>query len=299
MVGKLNKKEVFETVRRALAEDIGVGDITTAAVFPDPKTVHAEIIAKEPGVLAGIAVSMAAFKLLDPKIKFMPLVSDGKVFEPNTVIACIEGNVQSILSAERVALNFLSRLSGIATLTTQFVNKIRPYKTKIMDTRKTTPGLRLLEKYAVTAGGGYNHRLGLYDQILIKDNHLIAVRSLRQNTGGQVWPIVHNVIKNAAENGIKTEIEVSNLDEFKQALKCQPDIIMLDNMKLKEIKKAVKFRDSLSTINYRLLTKLEVSGGVSLNNVRKIAATGIDIISAGALTHSSKPIDFSLDVMPV
>lgn len=251
--------------------------------------VKGEIIAKEPGVLAGIFVSMAAFKLLDPKIKFMPLIRDGKTFRANAVISRVEGDVRSILSAERVALNFLSRLSGIATLTSQFVAKIRPYKAKILDTRKTTPGLRSLEKYAVAAGGGHNHRSGLYDQILIKDNHLKAAC--------YDWARIHSALKAGEKRRVVTEVEVANIREFKEALKCRPDIIMLDNMSLKEIKKAVKLRDSLSAIGHRPSTKLEVSGGVSLNNIRTIAATRVDMISVGALTHSFKPIDFSMEII--
>ena len=227
---------------------------------------------------------MAAFKLLDPKIKFMPLVSDGKSFKTNAVIARVEGNVQSILSAERAALNFLSRLSGIATLTSKFVNKIKPYKVKIMDTRKTTPGLRLLEKYAVAAGGGCNHRLGLHDQILIKDNHLKAI--------DYDWAALCHTIRKYKKRRVNTEIEVSDLKELNEALKLTPDIIMLDNMGIKEMKAAVKSLRSL-----RSNIKLEASGGVSLKNVRKIAATGVDMISVGGLTHSSNPIDFSLEII--
>lgn len=226
---------------------------------------------------------MAAFKLLDPKIKFMPLVLDGRAFGPDAAIACLEGNVQSILSAERTALNFLSHLSGIATLTSKFVTKIKPYKTKIMDTRKTTPGLRILEKYAVAAGGGCNHRLGLYDQILVKDNHLKAA--------DYDWMAIHNAIRRYKKKGIETELEVANLNELKEAIKLDPCIIMLDNMGVKEIKAAVKFLRSL-----RSEIKLEASGGIGLNNVRKIAATGVDMISIGALTHSAPPVDFSLEI---
>lgn len=224
---------------------------------------------------------MSAFKLLDSKIKVMPLVLDGRTFKAEEVIAYIEGDAQAILTAERVALNFLSHLSGIASLTAKFVKAVKPCRTKIMDTRKTTPGLRPLEKYAVRVGGGYNHRMSLYDQILIKDNHLKIVDSR--------WSIVHRIIENAKRKKIKTEIEVTNLKEFKSAIRIKPDIIMLDNMSLREIKAAVKFRNSLST-------KLEASGGVNLNNVKKIASTGADIISIGALTNSAKPIDFSLEI---
>ncbi len=222
--------------------------------------------------------------MLDPKVKFMPLVSDGKAFAAGAVIACIEGNVQTLLRAERVALNFLSRLSGIATLTSQFTDRVKPYKTRIMDTRKTTPGLRALEKYAVTAGGGYNHRSGLYDQLLIKDNHL--------KSADYDWAAACRAIRRYKKKGVKTELEVADLSEFKEAVKLVPDIIMLDNMSIKEIKAAVKLLRSL-----RSDIRLEVSGGVSLNNVRKIAATGVDMVSIGAITHSAKPIDFSLEII--
>ncbi|MFH1779149.1 MAG: carboxylating nicotinate-nucleotide diphosphorylase [Candidatus Omnitrophota bacterium] len=285
----LNKRGISETVRHVLDEDIGGGDITSQAIIPKRVKVQAKIFAREPGVLAGIAVSMAAFQLLDSKIKFMPLVLDGRTFKANEVIAYTEGDARAILSAERVALNFLSRLSGIATLTAKFVTAIRPYRTKIMDTRKTTPGLRILEKYAVGIGGGYNHRMGLYDQILIKDNHLKVV--------SYKWPIVHSAVARAKRKRIKTEIEVTNLREFKSAIKTKPDIIMLDNMSVREIKEAVKLRNSLRTTNRALKTQLEASGGVDLKNVKKIASAGVDMISIGALTHSARPIDFSLEIV--
>lgn len=231
---------------------------------------------------------MTAFKLLDSKVKFMLFVLDGRAFKANDVIAYIEGNVQAILSAERIALNFLSHLSGIASLTTKFVKAIKPYKTKIMDTRKTTPGLRALEKYAVRVGGGYNHRMGLYDQFLIKDNHLKAVN--------ERWPMVYNAISKAKRMGLTTEIEVTTLKEFKEAIKPKPDIIMLDNMGVGQIKKVVKLRNSWCAKDRALKTKLEVSGGMNLNNVKKFASTGVEMISVGALTHSANPIDFSLEI---
>lgn len=285
----MNKKEVFEIACRALIEDIGKADITTKTLFKGPRKIQAAIIAKEQGVLCGIFLSMAAFKLLDKKVKFMPLSKDGVNFEKNTTIAFIEGNAQTILTAERVALNFLSHLSGIATLTSRFVGRIKPYEIKIMDTRKTTPGLRAIEKYAVRVGGGHNHRMGLYDQILIKDNHLKAT--------GYDWARIHSVVKDSKKKGIITEIEAANMREVKEALKCQPDTIMLDNMNIGDIKTAVKLRNLLTTHNSRLITKLEVSGGVNLNSIRKFASTGADTISVGSLTHSAKPIDFSLDVI--
>lgn len=288
-IRNLDRDNILRIVKCALDEDIGRGDITTRALIPKRKKVQARIIAKEEGLLAGITVSMAAFKLLDSKIKFMPLILDGKSFKADEAVAYLEGDAQAILSAERVALNFLSCLCGIAFLTAKFVKAVKPYKTKIMDTRKTTPGLRALQKYAVSAGGGFNHRMGLYDQILIKDNHLKVVDGR--------WAMVDSAIKEAKKKRMKAEIEVTNLKEFEEAIKLKPDIIMLDNMSLKEIKVAVKIRNLLPlAISHRPSTKLEVSGGVNLKNVKKIASTGVDMISVGALTHSAKPIDFSLEV---
>ena len=218
------------------------------------------------------------------KIKFMPLSMDGEWIRPEQQIAHIEGDAKAILVAERTALNFLSRLSGISTFTAQFVEAAKPYKTKIMDTRKTTPGLRLLEKYAVKAGGGTNHRIGLHDQVLIKDNHLAAL--------DYDWDAVERAIKSSQKKKVKVEIEVQDLKQFNEALKFNPDIIMLDNMTLKEIKSAVSMRDGG---HYGL--QLEVSGGINLKNVKRIASTGVDMISIGALTHSVKALDFSMEIV--
>ena len=176
-IRELADKDVLEMIRRALDEDVGAGDITTNALFPKPKTIQAVIISGCEGVLCGITIAMAAFVMRNSKIKFMPLAMDGERIRPEQQIAYIEGDAKAVLSAERTALNFLSRLSGISTLTAEFMEEIRPYKAKIMDTRKTTPGLRLLEKYAVKIGGGCNHRMGLWDQVLIKDNHINVLRS--------------------------------------------------------------------------------------------------------------------------
>lgn len=220
----------------------------------------------------------------DSKIKFMPLVADGEWVEPEKQIAYIEGGPNTILTTERTALNFLSRLSGISTLTAQFVEAVKPHNVKIMDTRKTTPGLRTLEKYAVEVGGGANHRLGLHDQILIKDNHLAAL--------GYDWEAVGRTIETSRGKKIKAEVEVQDIDQFKHVIGFNPDIIMLDNMNLKEIKAAVALRNKG---HYEL--QLDVSGGVSLKNVKRIAATGVDMISIGALTHSARAIDFSLEIV--
>lgn len=235
-------------------------------------------------MLAGVSIAMAAFVMRDSKVKFMPLVADGEWVEPEKQIAYIEGNSNAILTAERTALNFLGHLSGIATLTAQFVEAVKPHKVKIMDTRKTTPGLRILEKYAVGAGGGTNHRMGLHDQILIKDNHLAAL--------GYNWETVALAIEASRGKKIKVEVEVQDLDQFKNVIGLNPDIIMLDNMSLKEIKAAVALRDE-----GRYGLQLEVSGGVSLKNANRIASTGIEMISIGALTHSAKAIDFSLEIV--
>ena len=271
-------------IRRALDEDVGAGDITTNALFPKPKTIQAVIISGCEGVLCGITIAMAAFVMRNSKIKFMPLAMDGERIRPEQQIAYIEGDAKAVLSAERTALNFLSRLSGISTLTAEFMEEIRPYKAKIMDTRKTTPGLRLLEKYAVKAGGGTNHRIGLHDQVLIKDNHLAAL--------GYDWDAVARVMGSSRRRKVKVEIEVQDLRQFKEAIRLNPDIIMLDNMGLKDIKTAVAMRDDG---HYEL--KLEVSGGVSLKNVKKAASTGVDMISIGALTHSASAVDFSLEIV--
>ncbi len=222
------------------------------------------------------------FKTVDKDVKFEAAVKEGKEVKFGKIIAKISGKASSILTAERVGLNLLSMLSGIATKTREYVDAIEPYKAKLTDTRKTIPGLRDLQKYAVRIGGGYNHRMGLDEMILIKDNHI------KVTSGYTKLPSV--------PKGFKIEIEVENLEEFNHALKFKPDFIMLDNMKIEDIKKAVKIRNNMVFNSHHPPTKLEVSGGVTLDNVRKIAATGIDIISIGALTHSVKSVDMSLEI---
>lgn len=264
-----------QIIQQALKEDIGKGDITTDMLISPDLKIEAVIIAKEKGVIAGLAVAKEVFKAVDKKIIFKPNTKDAKMVFPSQAVAYIKGRARSILSAERTALNFLSHLSGIATLTGKFSDKVRPYKVKIFDTRKTLPGLRQLQKYAVRSGGGFNHRFSLDDMVLIKDNHIKAMQ------GCLSLPKV--------SKGCKIEIEVNNLKEFKDALKIKPDIIMLDNMKLDDIKKAVKLKKGKKPI-------LEVSGGINLKNVSAIARTGIDRISVGALTHSAPALDFSLEI---
>jgi nicotinate-nucleotide pyrophosphorylase (carboxylating) len=278
----LNQEKLDYIVRHALIEDIGRGDITTQLTIPKDKKIEAEIKVKENCIICGMQVAEKVFKAIDHTVKFKALVKDGRAIKSGKTIARISGKATSILSSERVALNLLSMLSGIATTTREYVEQIEPYKTKITDTRKTLPGLRELQKYAVRVGGGHNHRMGLDEMILIKDNHI------KVTEGYEKLPSI--------PKGFKIEIEVQNLDEFKHALYFKPDVIMLDNMELEDIKEAVKIRNNTEFKSHHLPTKLEASGGVDFDSVKKIAATGVDIISIGALTHSVKAIDMSLEV---
>ncbi|MEO0100988.1 MAG: carboxylating nicotinate-nucleotide diphosphorylase [candidate division WOR-3 bacterium] len=275
-----SKPEIRKLIRKALEEDIGRGDWTSEYLLKGEERCRAVIRAKEGGVLAGIEVCQLVFKSLDKGIVFEPKKRDGEEFKKGEVLAVIEGKAKAILSAERVALNFLQRMCGIATLTRKFVEKTRGTKAKIMDTRKTTPLLRILEKYAVKVGGGKNHRFGLFDMILIKDNHLKLVKGIEEALAR---------VERRNKKGLPVEIEVKNLKEFLIAQKVGAELIMLDNMSLKEIREAVKRK--------RPGVKLEVSGGVNLKNVRAIAKTGVDYISVGSLTHSVKAIDISLDIL--
>ena len=279
---KLDPEKLDYIVRHALIEDIGRGDITTQLTIPKDKKIDADVLVKENCVVCGLAVAEKVFKAIDPTVKFKPLVKEGSEIKPGKIIAQVAGQAASILSSERVALNLLSMLSGIATKTREYVEQIEPYKTKITDTRKTLPGLRELQKYAVRVGGGHNHRMGLDEMILMKDNHI------KITEGYEKLPSV--------PKGFKIEIEVQNLDEFKHALHFKPDVIMLDNMSLEDIKETVKIRDNTEFKSHHPPTMLEASGGVDFDSVKKIAATGVDIISIGALTHSVKAVDMSLEV---
>ena len=269
-------KEIKEIIRQALKEDIGKKDITTELIIPKNKIVNAILLAKENCVVCGLGIAGFVFKTQDARIKIKPQVKDGAAVKKEKVLARISGRAASILTAERVALNFLTLLSGIATKTKEFVEAVKPYKAKIMDTRKTIPGLRYLQKYAVRTGGGYNHRMKLDEMVLVKDNHLKVIQNYRN------LPIF--------TYSYRVELEVKDLQEFKQALRLKPDIIMLDNMKLRDIKKAIILRKAI-------MPKIEVSGNVNLNNIREIAKTGVDSISVGALTHSVKAIDISLEIL--
>jgi nicotinate-nucleotide pyrophosphorylase (carboxylating) len=280
---EINPEKLETVVRHALIEDIGRGDITTQLTIPKDKTIKAKIVAKEDFLLCGSIVAEKVFKSVDPSVKFEQKVKEGRRVKNKKTIAVIHGKASSILTAERVALNLLSLLSGIATKTRRFVEEIEPCKTKITDTRKTMPGLRDLQKYAVRIGGGHNHRIRLDEMILIKDNHI------KVTDGYSKLPSV--------PKGYKIEIEVQNLEEFKHALYFKPDIIMLDNMEIRDIKEAVKIRNNTEFKSHHLPTKLEASGGMDFNNIKDYAETGVDIISIGELTDSVKSVDISLEVV--
>ena len=287
----LDKKTIKKIIKSALTEDIGPGDITTSSVVALGSAARAVIIAKEDGVLCGIDITKEVFKFLNYRIKFKAYKRDRDSFRRGEHIAAIYGNARSIVTAERVALNFLSHLSGIAKYTKKFTEKIKGFKTKILDTRKTTPGLRPLEKYAVRVGGGKNHRMGLWDWILIKDNHLRASGIIKGNT------IDENKLKHFIESSKKKtkhvlEIEVENLNQFKKIVKYRPHIIMLDNFSTRSLKKAVKWRNK-----YFPSVKLEASGNVTLSRIRKIASSGVDFVSAGTITHSPHSTDISLEII--
>jgi nicotinate-nucleotide pyrophosphorylase (carboxylating) len=266
-------------VLAALAEDLGAGDVTTEATIPEDAVGTAELLLKEPGVVCGLRAAESTFRALDPDIRFEALASDGElVGEPPAVVARISGSERAILTGERVALNFLGRLSGIATLTRRYADAVEGTGTAILDTRKTTPGLRALEKHAVASGGGRNHRFGLDDAVLVKDNHIRAAGSVSRAV---------ELVRAASE--LPVEVECETLDQVAEALGLGVDAILLDNMHLDELREAV----SLTARRARL----EASGGVSLDTVRAIAETGVDEISVGALTHSARSLDVSLELI--
>ena len=267
-------------IEQALKEDVGPGDVTTRAVIPPGVRGKGAILVKAHGVICGLQVAAEVFRAVDERISFRPRVREGEPVQPGDVVAEVEGPLRGILTAERTALNFLARLSGIATLTARFVDAVAPYRAVILDTRKTTPGWRVLEKYAVRCGGGRNHRMGLYDMVLIKDNHIAAC--------GSISEAVRRV--RAAGVGVPVEVEVKNLDELREALKLGVDRILLDNFSVEDIAEAVKIAEGR--------VPLEASGGVTLDNVAAIAATGVDYISVGALTHSAPALDLSLELPP-
>ena len=264
-------------VETALYEDIGSGDITTLATIAPDIISQAELVAKEDFVLAGIDVAAEVFKTVDPSISFECLIADGESVAKGDVLAWLKGSASSLLQGERVALNLLQRMSGIATLTSCFVKEVEETDAVVVDTRKTMPGLRVLDKYSVRAGGGTNHRTSLYDGVLIKENHIAAA-------GGITVAIERARIR--APHTMKIEVETTNMDEVTEALAAGADIILLDNMTLDQLREAVQLIDGRA--------KAEASGGVNLETVREIAETGVDLISVGALTHSAKAVDISM-----
>lgn len=269
--------DIQEIIRRALEEDLGPGDITTEATVAGDRLGTAEFLAKEDFVLAGLEIARETFFQVDPEVRFSAHAKDGDLKKKGDVFARLEGPARSLLQGERVALNFLQRLSGIATQTRRFVETLQGTSAEVVDTRKTTPGLRVLEKYAVRVGGGRNHRFNLADGILIKENHILAA--------GGISTAVSSARK-AAPHTHKVEIETQTLAEVREALEAGADIILLDNMSLEMVREAVK------EINGRVL--VEVSGGVTLETVRALAEAEVDFISVGALTHSSRAVDISL-----
>lgn len=277
--------QIEEIVDRALAEDLGGGDVTTEALISEDRQGKASIVVKQEGILAGADVARKVFQAVDPELRVDVLIEDGAQVKPGSVIARVQGRAASILKAERVALNFLQMLSGIASETNRYVKAVEGSPVRIMDTRKTTPGLRVLEKYAVKLGGGKNHRMNLADGILIKDNHIAELRS-----GGLSLKEILDRARANAPRRLKVEIEVRTVPEAREAAEAGADIIMLDNMSLKDMRLAVK------SIQGRTL--IEASGGITLDRVRAVAETGVDFISVGALTHSAKALDISLEFEP-
>ncbi len=269
----------------ALAEDLGYGDVTSEALIPPELQGKAVILAKARGILAGGEVVREVFLRVDPSLEVELLIKDGAKLRPGDIIATISGRVISILKAERVAINFLQRLSGIASQTARYIARTHGLAAKVTDTRKTTPGLRLLEKYAVRMGGGQNHRMHLGDGVLIKDNHLVALRAL----GMSLKDIIARA-KQSAPPGLKVEVEVTTVQEALEATEAGADIVLLDNMSADEMRRI------MSLIGGKV--KTEASGGINLGNVRAAAMTGVDIVSIGALTHSPKALDISLELEP-
>jgi nicotinate-nucleotide pyrophosphorylase (carboxylating) len=274
----LNFLVIDKIIKDALVEDMPYGDVTTQLLIPQESISSAVFLSKENGILCGIDVAKRVFEILDSNIKFEKLKTDGDYIQKGDVLAKIQGNTRAILMGERLALNLLQRMSGIATFTNMLAQKIKGYKATVTDTRKTIPLLRMLDKYAVFVGGGKNHRYSLSDAVLIKDNHIKAIGSITE------------AVKRAKENvphTMKVEVEVRNMQEFEEALLSGADIIMLDHFTVDEMKKAVEKAEG------RVL--IEASGNINIDNIEEIAKTGVDIISVGSITHSVKSLDISLD----
>ena len=282
VMAPLDREVVLRHVRAALDEDVGPGDATTLATIPDSAMARAAMVAREEMVVCGLPLAEATFQTLSSALNVRCTVDDGVRVQRGTELMSAEGSARALLTAERVALNFVQRLSGIATLTARFVEAIAGTRAQILDTRKTTPGWRELEKYAVRCGGARNHRSGLWDMVLIKDNHLAALRDAQPNA-------IAAAVRRAREHcpTLTVEVEADTLEQVEQALAANADTILLDNMSLDELRAAVRMAGGRS--------KTEASGGVDLQTVRAIAETGVDYISVGAITHSSRAVDIGLD----
>lgn len=279
----LHDSRVSRLIELALVEDIGMGDLTSDAIIPESQLGRADLLCKEDGIVAGLEVAALVFQYCDHSITLQQLIPDGEIARKGESIAAIDGSTRSILKGERTALNFLQRMSGIATTTHKYVHAVAGTRARIIDTRKTAPGLRVLDKWAVRLGGGFNHRFGLDDMVLIKDNHIVAAGGLTKAVQ------MCRTFLEAQEIDVAIEVETKNLDEVREALYCR-DIqrIMLDNFSLDEMRKAVEL--------IARKVEVEASGGVTLQTVRSIAETGVDFISVGALTHSVKGLDISLEL---
>jgi nicotinate-nucleotide pyrophosphorylase (carboxylating) len=279
----LSPEIIREVVERALREDVGRGDLTTLALIPATAQAEARVVMREAGVVAGLPLLAAVFAIVEPALIVTPRAADGAPVESGTVIASVAGSARGILTGERVALNIVQRLSGIATLTARYVAAVGDLPARVLDTRKTTPGLRVLEKYAVRAGGGVNHRFGLHDAILIKDNHLALLAA----EGAGIAEAIRRA-QAAAGPMVRIEVEADTVEQAREAALAGADLILLDNMAPEELRAAVV------AVGGR--AKLEASGGITLNTIRAVAETGVDYISVGALTHSASALDIGLDI---
>lgn len=277
---QLDWHEVRRIISTAISEDIGSGDITTLALFDEYSRSKAAIIAKQEGIIAGLPVAREVFETLGEGVEWDDMFSDGMKIKEGDILAEFTAYTRQILSGERLALNILQRLSGIATITSGFVREVEDLGVKIADTRKTTPGIRSLEKYAVSVGGGYNHRMGLYDAVMIKDNHIKEAGGIKKAV---------SIIRSHYGSEFKIEVETQSLEQVREAMDSTVDIIMLDNMNTDEMSRAVKMVDK------RFM--LEASGGITMETVRSVAETGVDLISVGAITHSAEALDISLDML--
>jgi nicotinate-nucleotide pyrophosphorylase (carboxylating) len=278
MIG-LNIEAIKPVIEFALNEDIGNGDITTKSIIPGDLIAQASLLVKASGVIAGLSVAENVFRYLSPEIEWNAMVKDGDSVRKGEIIVKIKGSYRALLTGERVALNFLQRMSGIATMTSTYVEAVKGFKSKILDTRKTIPGMRMLDKYSVRTGGGTNHRIGLYDMVLIKDNHI--------KVAGGIESAVDHVRKNS-DQGIKIEVETTTLEEVREALRKNVDMIMLDNMNTGMMTEAVKLIDGHA--------KVEASGNMTIDRLKEVASTGVDYISIGALTHSVIAMDISMNI---